>query len=160
MSLTYVQCLLDVRESLAAQYFAQAIKDTQHSTRLMDAKDLIYVADITDPYIPGLDFLQKFNFTIDLEKNEIWTGREEIPLFSASIQHSKLCSVLAKEKRTIIPEKKRTIIPARSECLIQGVPEVSGQFRYAVTDIPSQVSQKGVLVMATFVDLEREAILI
>ncbi|GBL92230.1 Transposon Ty3-I Gag-Pol polyprotein [Araneus ventricosus] len=109
----------------------------------------IYVADITDPSILGLDFLQKFNFTVDLEKNEIRTGGEEIPLSSASLQHSKSCSVLA---------KKRTIIPARSECLIQGVPEVPGQFRYAVTDFPSYVSQKGVLVAATLVDLEMEAI--
>ncbi|GBL83022.1 hypothetical protein AVEN_165258-1 [Araneus ventricosus] len=109
----------------------------------------IYVADITDPCIRGLDFLQKFNFTVDLEKNEIWTGGEKIPMFSASAGHSKLCSVLAKEK---------TIIPARSECLIQGVPEVSGKFRYAVTDFPSQVSQKGVLVAATLIDLKREAI--
>ncbi|GBM10757.1 hypothetical protein AVEN_139-1 [Araneus ventricosus] len=66
----------------------------------------IYVADITDLCILGLDFLQKFNFTVDLEKNEIRTGGEEIPLFSASVEHSKLCSVLAKEK---------TIIPARSK---------------------------------------------
>ncbi|GBN45418.1 hypothetical protein AVEN_265883-1, partial [Araneus ventricosus] len=76
---------------------------------------------------------------------------EEIPLFSANAEHSKLCSVLAKEK---------TVIPPRSECLIQGVPEVSGKFRYAVTDFPSQVSQKGVLVAATLVDLKREAILV
>ncbi|GBN62197.1 Retrovirus-related Pol polyprotein from transposon 297, partial [Araneus ventricosus] len=223
MSLAYAECPPDVRESLAAQYFIDAIRDedTQHSTRLMDAKDLksalaysmkyeaartvsktsrharsmeiednnsrerddkleslfnrlekllsssvdgkkntpqrkssvtcwrIYVADITDPCILGLDFLQKFNFTVDLEKNEIRTGGEEIPLFSASVQHSKSCSVLA---------KKRTIIPARSECLIQGVPEVPGQFRYAVTDFPSQASQKGLLVAATLVDMEMEAI--
>ncbi|GBN56664.1 Retrovirus-related Pol polyprotein from transposon 297, partial [Araneus ventricosus] len=109
----------------------------------------IYVADITDPCILGLDFLQKFNFTVDLEKNEIRTGGEEIPLFSASAEHSKLCSVLANEK---------TIIPARPECLIQGVKEVSGKFRYAVTDYPSQFSQKGVLVAATLVDLKIEAI--
>ncbi|GBO21022.1 hypothetical protein AVEN_82598-1 [Araneus ventricosus] len=106
----------------------------------------IYVADITDPCILGLDFLQKFNFSVDLEKNEIRTGGEKIPLFSASVQHSKSCSILA---------KKRTIIPARSECLIQGVP---GQFRYAVTDLPSQASQKGVLVTAALVDLEMEVI--
>ncbi|GBN68513.1 Retrovirus-related Pol polyprotein from transposon 297, partial [Araneus ventricosus] len=109
----------------------------------------IYVADITDPCILGLDFLQKFNFMVDLEKNEIRTGGEEIPLFSASAEDSKLCSVLAKEK---------TIIRARSECLIQGVPEASGKFRYAVMDFPSQVSQKGVLVAATLVDLKKEAI--
>ncbi|GBO01645.1 hypothetical protein AVEN_68076-1 [Araneus ventricosus] len=76
----------------------------------------IYIADITDPCILGLDFLQKFNFTVDLEKNEIRTVGEEIPLLSASVQHSKLCSVLAKE---------RTIIPARSECLVQKFRELS-----------------------------------
>ncbi|GBL88230.1 hypothetical protein AVEN_117811-1 [Araneus ventricosus] len=69
-----------------------------------------YLADITYPCILGLDFLQKFNFTVDLEKNEIRTGGEEIPLFSASAQHSKSCFVLS---------KKRTIIPAPSECLTQ-----------------------------------------
>ncbi|GBM48879.1 hypothetical protein AVEN_36932-1 [Araneus ventricosus] len=84
-----------------------------------------------------------------MEKNEIRTGGEEIPLFSASVRHSKSFSVLA---------NKRTIIPARSECLIQGIPEAPGQFRYAVTDFPSQASQKGVLVAATIVDLEMEAI--
>ncbi|GBM08894.1 hypothetical protein AVEN_57441-1 [Araneus ventricosus] len=47
----------------------------------------IYVADVTDPCILGLDFLQKFNFTVDLENNEIRTVEEEIPLFSSSMQH-------------------------------------------------------------------------
>ncbi|GFT65457.1 CCHC-type domain-containing protein [Nephila pilipes] len=42
MSLAYAKCPLDIRESLATQYFIDAIRDedTQHSTRLMDAKDL------------------------------------------------------------------------------------------------------------------------
>ncbi|GBM15615.1 hypothetical protein AVEN_95251-1 [Araneus ventricosus] len=42
MSLSYAECPQDVRDSLAVQYFVDAIKDedTQHATRLMDAKDL------------------------------------------------------------------------------------------------------------------------
>ncbi|GBM16115.1 hypothetical protein AVEN_105846-1 [Araneus ventricosus] len=42
MSLAYAECPLDVRESLAAQYFVDAIRDeeTQLSTRLMDFTDL------------------------------------------------------------------------------------------------------------------------
>ncbi|GBN49114.1 hypothetical protein AVEN_74581-1 [Araneus ventricosus] len=40
----------------------------------------------------------------------------------------------------------------------QRISEISGQFRYAVTDFPSQVFQKGVLVAVTLVDLKREAI--
>ncbi|GBN54692.1 hypothetical protein AVEN_206928-1 [Araneus ventricosus] len=41
-SLAYAECPLDVGESLAAQYFVDALRDedTQQSTRLMDAKDL------------------------------------------------------------------------------------------------------------------------
>ncbi|GBM50990.1 hypothetical protein AVEN_199761-1 [Araneus ventricosus] len=72
----------------------------------------IYVADITDPCILGLDFLQKFNFMVDLEKNEIPTGGEEIPLFTASAEDSKLYSVLAKEK---------SIIPAKVLCHIRAI---------------------------------------
>ncbi|GBM23047.1 hypothetical protein AVEN_67027-1 [Araneus ventricosus] len=42
MSLAYAECHQDVRDSLAAQYFVDAIRDddTQHATRFMDAKDL------------------------------------------------------------------------------------------------------------------------
>ncbi|GBL89216.1 hypothetical protein AVEN_176482-1 [Araneus ventricosus] len=74
---------------------------------------------------------------VDLEKNEIRTGGEEIPLFSASAEDSKLCSVLAKEK---------TITSARSECLIQGVPEASGKYRYAIMDFPTKFPRKELLL--------------
>ncbi|GBM95371.1 hypothetical protein AVEN_206888-1, partial [Araneus ventricosus] len=42
MSLAYAECPQDIRDSLAAQYFVDAIRDedTQHATMLMDAKDL------------------------------------------------------------------------------------------------------------------------
>ncbi|GBN47787.1 hypothetical protein AVEN_238445-1 [Araneus ventricosus] len=42
MSLAYAECPQDIRDSIAAQYFVDAIRDedTQHATRLMDAKDL------------------------------------------------------------------------------------------------------------------------
>ncbi|GBM22235.1 hypothetical protein AVEN_273423-1 [Araneus ventricosus] len=42
MSLAYAECPQDVRDRLAAQYFVDAIRteDTQHATRLMDAKNL------------------------------------------------------------------------------------------------------------------------
>ncbi|GBL98275.1 Transposon Ty3-I Gag-Pol polyprotein [Araneus ventricosus] len=76
----------------------------------------IYVADITDPCILGLDFLQKFNFTVDLEKNEIQTGGEEIPLFSASAEHSKLCSPSFPESVLVaatLVDLKREAIPVR-----------------------------------------------
>ncbi|GBM15591.1 hypothetical protein AVEN_95233-1 [Araneus ventricosus] len=50
---------------------------------------------------------------VDLEKNEIRTGGEEIPLFSASAEDSELCSVLAKENyynqdRNVLSRSPRT----------------------------------------------------
>ncbi|GBM98132.1 hypothetical protein AVEN_229774-1 [Araneus ventricosus] len=41
MNLAYAECSQEVRDSLAAQNFVDAIRDedTQHLTRLMDAKD-------------------------------------------------------------------------------------------------------------------------
>ncbi|GBM10458.1 hypothetical protein AVEN_263367-1 [Araneus ventricosus] len=52
----------------------------------------VYIANITDSCIFGLDFLQKFKFAVDLEENEIWTGSEKISLFSVSTQHRKRTS--------------------------------------------------------------------
>ncbi|GFT42204.1 uncharacterized protein NPIL_402131 [Nephila pilipes] len=42
MSFAYAECPLNVRESLAAQYLVDVIRDedTRHLTSLMDAKDL------------------------------------------------------------------------------------------------------------------------
>ncbi|GBN28933.1 hypothetical protein AVEN_262199-1 [Araneus ventricosus] len=105
----------------------------------------IYVADITDPCILDMDFLQKFNFTVDLEKNEIQTGGLEIPLFSASVQHSKCAPYWP--KRELKYQQDQNI-------LFREFPK----FRYAVRNFPSQASKKGVFVAATLVDLEMEAI--
>ncbi|GBN84253.1 hypothetical protein AVEN_241784-1 [Araneus ventricosus] len=85
----------------------------------------------------------------DLEKSETRIGGVEIPLFAASVQHSKLCSVLARE---------RAVIPAGSKCFIQGISEFSGHFMYAMTVFPIQDSQKSFLMAATLFDLKREAI--
>ncbi|GBN95539.1 hypothetical protein AVEN_195752-1 [Araneus ventricosus] len=52
----------------------------------------VYVADITDSCILGLEFLQKLKFTVDLEKNEMRTGSEKISLLSGNTQHRKRTS--------------------------------------------------------------------
>ncbi|GBM67230.1 hypothetical protein AVEN_208939-1 [Araneus ventricosus] len=55
----------------------------------------VCVAEITDSCILGLDFLQKFKFTVDLEKNKIRTGSKKIPLFSGC----EACSNVEKKFR-------------------------------------------------------------
>ncbi|GBM12043.1 hypothetical protein AVEN_256124-1 [Araneus ventricosus] len=52
----------------------------------------VYIAYIPDSCILGLDFLQKFKFTVDLEKNEIRTGLEKISLFKGRTPHRKRTS--------------------------------------------------------------------
>ncbi|GBM05739.1 hypothetical protein AVEN_55833-1 [Araneus ventricosus] len=52
----------------------------------------VYVADITDSCILVLDFLKKFKFTVDLEKNKMRIGLEKNSLFSVSTQHRKRTS--------------------------------------------------------------------
>ncbi|GBO10564.1 hypothetical protein AVEN_49266-1 [Araneus ventricosus] len=47
----------------------------------------VYTADITDSCILVLDFLQRFKFTVDQEKNEIRTGSEKISLFSGFVHN-------------------------------------------------------------------------
>ncbi|GFS39065.1 transposon Ty3-I Gag-Pol polyprotein [Nephila pilipes] len=132
MTLANIECPLDVWECLAPQYFVDAIRDEdiQHSTRLLDLKDLKSIlaysmkyedvktktsqqnvdpensnteSDIFDPCILCLEFLRKLHFTVDLEKNEIRTGGEEIPLFSVGVERSKSYSVLAKERTIMSP---------------------------------------------------------
>ncbi|GBN34976.1 hypothetical protein AVEN_9932-1 [Araneus ventricosus] len=49
----------------------------------------VYLADINDSCIQSLDFLQKYECTVDLENNKTRTGGEQIPLLSSSIQHRK-----------------------------------------------------------------------
>ncbi|GFW02867.1 retrovirus-related Pol polyprotein from transposon 412 [Trichonephila clavipes] len=45
----------------------------------------VYVADIADPFILGLDFLKEHGFTLDLNKNELRSIHEEVTIFK--IEH-------------------------------------------------------------------------
>ncbi|GFW48863.1 retrovirus-related Pol polyprotein from transposon 412 [Trichonephila clavipes] len=45
----------------------------------------VYVADIADPFIRGLDFLKEHGFTLDFNKNELRSIHEEVTIFK--IEH-------------------------------------------------------------------------
>ncbi|GFW77905.1 retrovirus-related Pol polyprotein from transposon 412 [Trichonephila clavipes] len=47
----------------------------------------VYVADIADPFILGLDFLKEHGFTLDFNKNELRSIHEEVTIFK--IEHSE-----------------------------------------------------------------------
>ena len=110
----------------------------------------VYVADITDPCILGLDFLKKYNFCLDLERKELRTSREEVPLFGLESVELYTSRILALEDITI---------PARTECIAFGAADVKDNIRFGVTDFPLQSSvPKGVLVGASLVDLSQNVV--
>jgi len=108
----------------------------------------VYVADITDSCILGLDFLRKNNFTLDLDKNEVRAKGEEIPLLTSKVEDTAVSTVMAKGKFKI---------PPRSEFLLEGITELVQSYRYAVTDSPTS-APKGILVAASLVDLKNDVI--
>ncbi|GFT06636.1 uncharacterized protein NPIL_646901 [Nephila pilipes] len=82
MSLAYAECPLDIRESLAAQYFVDVIRDedTQHSTRLIDAKDFKSALSYKECHSkePECDLLavqQKRAFTDGLPSDQAKSGK-------------------------------------------------------------------------------------
>ncbi|KAF8771901.1 hypothetical protein HNY73_019266 [Argiope bruennichi] len=165
MSLEYAVCPRNVRESLAVQYFVDDIRDedTQLATRLMDEKDLKSALAYSMKYEAAKTVSRSPRYVRPIEiQND--AGRKSDDKFES------LCSLLEKLLNSRDGEKNN--IPRRNpnvtcwrcnkkghlqrEC--SGVSEVSAPFRYAVTDFPSQVYQKGVLVAASLVDLKTEAI--
>ncbi|GBN97651.1 hypothetical protein AVEN_252660-1 [Araneus ventricosus] len=147
MSLAYAKCPLDVRESLAAQYFVDTIRDdVQHSTRWMDAKDLKSSLAYSMKYETARTVSKTSRHVRSIEtKDHMNRERDDKFEFFFNRLEKLLNSSVAGKNNTSWQNSN-------------GVPEVLGEFRYVVTDFPSQASQKGVLVAATLVDLEIEAI--
>ncbi|KAF8785983.1 Retrovirus-related Pol polyprotein like [Argiope bruennichi] len=136
MSLAYAECPLDVRGSLAAQYFVDAIRDE-------DTQSCIHVRPIQIQDDTGRKSYDKFESLCSMLEKLLNSrdGEKNIPHRNPNVTCWR-CN------------KKRHL---QRECSL-GVPEVSAQFRYAVTDFPSQVSQNGVLEETSLVDLKTEAI--
>lgn len=110
-----------------------------------------YVADITDTCILGLDFLRKYNFSLDFKNNELHSISEDIALFG--IKDSE-----AKSVHQIIAQNDITL-PARTELLLPGYVAEDKSFRYGILEYPeNHNSPKGVLVASTLADLSRTAI--
>ncbi|GBM22685.1 hypothetical protein AVEN_144462-1 [Araneus ventricosus] len=87
MSLDYAECPQDVRESLAAQYFVDAIRDedTQHATRLMDAKDLKSVLAYSMKYEAAKTFSKTSRNVRSMEIKD-GTGKENDEKFDCLLK--------------------------------------------------------------------------
>lgn len=105
----------------------------------------VYVADISYQCILGLDFLQKFNFTLDFEKNEIRTHGDRMHLLKSKY-HIGSCSFVAFRIRCY----NSAIIGIYRlwNLLVCGLLR---PYRYAVTDFLDTVLKKGVLDICSFI---------
>ncbi|GFV84297.1 retrovirus-related Pol polyprotein from transposon 412 [Trichonephila clavipes] len=73
----------------------------------------VYVADIADPFILGLDFLKEHGFTLDFSKNELRSIHEEVTIFKIEHRTESIRQVTANENITI-PPRTEIIVPDTS----------------------------------------------
>ncbi|GFW03304.1 retrovirus-related Pol polyprotein from transposon 412 [Trichonephila clavipes] len=70
----------------------------------------VYVADIADPFILGLDFLKEHGFTLDFNKKELRSIHEEVIIFKIEHRTESIRQVTANENITI-PPRTEIIVP-------------------------------------------------
>ncbi|KAF8797289.1 hypothetical protein HNY73_001570 [Argiope bruennichi] len=155
MSLAYAECPRDVRESLAVQYFVDAIRDedTQLATRLTDEKDLK----------SALAYSMKYEVAKTVSRSPRYVRPIEIQNDAGEKSDDKfesLCSMLENLWNSRGGEKNN--IPHRNpnvtcwRCNKKG--HLQRECSYAVTDFSSQVYPKGCACGGLLVDLKTEAI--
>ncbi|GFV29249.1 retrovirus-related Pol polyprotein from transposon 412 [Trichonephila clavipes] len=108
----------------------------------------VYVADIADPFILGLDFLKEHGFTLDFNKNELRSIHEEVTIFKIEHRTESIRQVTANENITI---------PPRTEII---VPEYIGNDVSFNSGLIGSAENKanGLLIASTLVDLSRKTI--
>ena len=72
----------------------------------------MWVANITDECILGLNFLEKYDCQVCLKESILVVGEEEIPLMKPAASVSRCCRVIAKESCTVGPWTE-AIIPGQ-----------------------------------------------
>ncbi|GFW58052.1 retrovirus-related Pol polyprotein from transposon 412 [Trichonephila clavipes] len=108
----------------------------------------VYVADIADPFILGLDFLKEHGFTLDFNKNELRSIHEAVTIFKIEHRSESIRQVTANENITI---------PLRTEIIVPGYIGNDVSFN---SGLIGSVENKanGLLIASTLVDLSRKTI--
>ncbi|GFY33268.1 retrovirus-related Pol polyprotein from transposon 412 [Trichonephila clavipes] len=108
----------------------------------------VYVADIADPFILGLDFLKEHGFTLDFNKNELRSIHEEVTLFKIEHRIESIRQVTANENITI---------PPRTEIIVPGYIGNDVSFNSGLIG-SAENKANGLLIASTLVDLSRKTI--
>ncbi|GFX54427.1 retrovirus-related Pol polyprotein from transposon 412 [Trichonephila clavipes] len=108
----------------------------------------VYVADIADPFILGLDFLKEHGFTLDFNKNELRSIHEEVTIFKIKHRTESIRQVTANENITI---------PPRTEIIVHGYIGNDVSFNSGLIG-SAENKANGLLIASTLVDLSRKTI--
>lgn len=108
----------------------------------------VFVAEILDQCILGVDFLRKYGFTVDMKNNEIYADTEDIVLFGSKYRKIDSPHIFA------IADCQ---VPPRTEVLIEGKASMKKPFRFGVTEHPPE-SKSSLLVASTLVDLTKKIV--
>ncbi|GFX23991.1 retrovirus-related Pol polyprotein from transposon 412 [Trichonephila clavipes] len=108
----------------------------------------VYVADIADPFILGLDFLKEHGFTLDFNKKELRSIHEEVTIFKIEHRTESIRQVTANENITI---------PPRTEIIVPGYIGNDVSFNSGLIG-SAENKVNGFLIASTLVDLSRKTI--
>ncbi|GFX32415.1 hypothetical protein TNCV_2173351 [Trichonephila clavipes] len=108
----------------------------------------VYVGDIADPFILGLDFLKEHSFTLEFNKNELRSIHEEVTIFKIEHRTESIRQVTANENITI---------PPRTEIIVPGYIGNHVSFNSGLIG-SAENKANGLLIASTLVDLSRKTI--
>ena len=112
----------------------------------------IWVADIYDECILGMDFLQKYECLVDLKKKILQIGNEEVPLVKGRRPSTPTCCRVVSETAVTLPPQSEVVIPAK-------VQESNPKFSWGIiqSDSSARLNQP-VLVCRALVDVEHPTV--
>ncbi|GFV62152.1 retrovirus-related Pol polyprotein from transposon 412 [Trichonephila clavipes] len=106
----------------------------------------VYVADIADPFILGVDFLKEHGFTLDFNKNELRSIHEEVTIFKIEHRTESIRQVTTNENITI---------PPRTEIIVPGYIGNDVSFNSGLIG-SAENKANGLLIASTLVDLSEK----
>jgi hypothetical protein len=109
----------------------------------------MWVANITDECILGLDFLEKYGCHVCLKDRILVIGNQQIPLTCSSPDIPRCCRVIAKESCTVEPW---------TEAIVPGQVISRGQSRWGVLGDNTSRIEFGLLVGRCLIDLEKDTV--
>ncbi|GFU74647.1 retrovirus-related Pol polyprotein from transposon 412 [Trichonephila clavipes] len=106
-----------------------------------------FIADITGPFILGLDFLKKYDFKLDFENSKMHSKFEDITLLGLKTELETSQKITIKTDVSLSP---------RTKSLRPGLVALNRTIRFGLIDyIDSDSSKAGVLKASTVVDISK-----